>query len=44
MKLPQRDRDPLQASSIEEFLPKYRSLIEAYFRDLAEEQTGRQPE
>jgi hypothetical protein len=35
--LPQRDRNEIQESSIEEFLPKYRALIEAYYRDLAEE-------
>jgi hypothetical protein len=43
-RLPQREREQIQASSIEEFLPKYKSLIEAYFRDLAEEQDGRPPD
>ena len=38
--LPKGEREQVQASSIEEFLPKYKSLIEAYFRDLAEEQSG----
>ena len=42
--LPQREREPIQASSIEEFLPKYKSLIEAYYRDLAEEQNGKPQE
>jgi hypothetical protein len=39
-RLPQREREQIQASSIEEFLPKYKPLIEAYFRELAEEQSG----
>jgi hypothetical protein len=43
-KLPQREREQVQGSSIEEFLPKYQALIEAYFRDLAGEQTDRQKE
>ena len=42
--LPQRQRDQIQASSIEEFLPKYKSLIEAYFRDLMEEQNSKPQE
>jgi hypothetical protein len=42
--LPQRERDEIQASSIEEFLPKYKSLIEAYFRDLMEEQNSKRQE
>jgi type II secretory pathway pseudopilin PulG len=43
-KLPQRDREQVQGSSIEEFLPKYQALIEAYFRDLEGEQTIRKKE
>jgi hypothetical protein len=43
-KLPQHDRVQVEGSSIEEFLPKYQALIEAYFRDLTEQQTGRPSE
>jgi hypothetical protein len=43
-RLPQREREQIQASSIEEFLPKYKPLIEAYFRDLVEEQSDRHQE
>jgi len=35
--LPKRDRERMMQSSGEEFLPKYKRLIEAYFRRLAEE-------
>ncbi len=35
--LPPRIREQIQTSAIEEFLPKYRELIEAYYRRLAEQ-------
>jgi hypothetical protein len=43
-RLPPSERVQVQALSIEEFLPKYKPLIEAYFRDLAEEQSSGQQE
>lgn len=37
--LPSKIRDQLQSASIEEFLPKYERLIEAYYSRLAEEES-----
>jgi hypothetical protein len=34
--LPQHQRDAVMELPVEEFLPQYRSLIESYFRRLAE--------
>ena len=33
----------LQQLSVEEFLPKYQAMIEAYFKGLAEQRKGKQP-
>ena len=40
--LPEHARQQMLQSPIEEFPPKYQSLIEAYFRRLAEEKGNRE--
>jgi hypothetical protein len=38
LNLPERMREQMNQDAVEEFLPKYRLQIEAYFKRLAEEQ------